>query len=507
MRRCRPGCCVPSPTDRTAGFGHKLRRRLALGGAQQGRGRRYLVAALAGLAVIWGAAGAYLTFAPRRYTGQFVFVLPGTGAGSSVNLESIGQAVSTSASAFSTPDYSPTQNYRRMILSRRVLDDTAAALGMAPAAFPTPRVELADQSKLISVSLTAATPDLALERAEALRRTFLGVLDTLRQEEIETRDQAYRATLVGYQTRLDAARQRLVRYQAETGLVSLDQYGSIVAAVERLREQLREVEGRLAQMRANTEGLLRISGSSPELANAALMLRADPIAQELLTLLARQEAELTALGGTRDRGNPRVQDLSAERTSTLRRLAQRVEDVTGTRPGNVLQLRDLGLRDERARLLERLLTQQAELQGLEGSRAALEAQIAREQARSRELAAQASQLDELRRDVQVAEAVFSSALARIDTSRADIFASYPMLQTLEAPQRPERPSSPLAILAIAGGAAASFFLLMALGLTWLRTALFQRMLRSGSSSSPLAAPGPGTPSAPSTSPVPQRLRL
>jgi uncharacterized protein involved in exopolysaccharide biosynthesis len=91
-----------------------------LGGRRDGRLLRYAVAFVLGLGLIWGLAAAYLLLVPRSYTAAFVFVLPGTGAGSSLNLESIGQAVSTSASAFSSPDFSPTQNYRRMLLSRRV---------------------------------------------------------------------------------------------------------------------------------------------------------------------------------------------------------------------------------------------------------------------------------------------------------------------------------------------------------------------------------------------------
>ena len=106
------------------------------------------------------------------------------------------------------------------------------------------------------------------------------------------------------------------------------------------------------------------------------------------------------------------------------------------------------------------------------------AQIATEQARVLALAPAASHLDDLKRDVQVAEAVFSSALARIDTSKADFFASYPMIQTLDPPLMPRRPSSPVPVLAVAGGLGASFFIIAALVLTWLRIGLLQRILKS-----------------------------
>ncbi|MEM6496173.1 MAG: hypothetical protein AAF709_05550, partial [Pseudomonadota bacterium] len=63
-------------------------------------------------------------------------------------------------------------------------------------------------------------------------------------------------------------------------------------------------------------------------------------------------------------------------------------------------------------------------------------------------------LDDLQRDHQIANAVFSSAVARIDTTTSDIYASYPLLQVLDPPTLPDSPSSPnilIAVLAAVGG--------------------------------------------------------
>ena len=111
-------------------------------------------------------------------------------------------------------------------------------------------------------------------------------------------------------------------------------------------------------------------------------------------------------------------------------------------------------------------------------RSKLAEQIDTEHARVMTLAPQASHLDDLKRDVQVAEAVFSSALARTDTSKSDYFASHPMVQTLEAPEVPHAPSAPLPVLAVAGGLGATILIIAALVLTWIRTALLQRILKS-----------------------------
>ncbi len=156
------------------------------------------------------------------------------------------------------------------------------------------------------------------------------------------------------------------------------------------------------------------------------------------------------------------------------------------------------MRDERARLFERMVGELADCTALDGMRTKLAAQISEEQQRVVSLALAASRLDDLKRDVQVAEAVFSSALARIGTSKADFFASYPLVQTLEAPDLPTRPSSPMKMLAVAGALAANIFLTLALVMTWLRTDLLQKLLKSGLSTKPSSAVGFGTPLVPST---------
>jgi uncharacterized protein involved in exopolysaccharide biosynthesis len=259
---------------------------------------------------------------------------------------------------------------------------------------------------------------------------------------------------------------------------STDQYGTIVASVERLRDQLRDVDAKLAHMRAGVAELTRLLDTSVEMANFAMLLRADPQFQALLDQLAKEDAELATLTGIRGQNNPRVVDLQAERSSTAARITTRIADLTGVRRQDVLKMRDLSIRDERARLFERLIGQIADTEAMAAMRTQLKSQLQVEQARVLSLSEPASRLDDLKRDVQVADAVFSSALARIDTSKSDFFASYPIVQTLEAPETPLRPSSPLPLFAIAGGFAASLFILAALVLTWLRTALLQRILKN-----------------------------
>lgn len=455
-----------------------LLRRAAFGGQVDSRMRRYTKTGLTLCVLVWILAGAYLFLYPRSYTASFVLVLPGAGVGSSMNLESIGSASSTTAPAFASPDVSPTENYRKMLLSHRLIAAAAALAEEPEAGFPLPKIELTDQTKLITVSITARSPEGAANRAQSLRTAFQVLLDELRQDEIAQRDATSRSFLAGYKDRLQDARQRLIEHQAHSGLASTDQYNTIVAGVERLRDQGRDVAAKLAEGQAQVAAMTRMLGVSPELATHAMLLRGDPLFQSLLEALAKVETELATITGIRGQANPRVQDAQAERASLLARLAQRGGELTGLPRPDIARLRDLSLHDERAHLFERLLGQLADTQALTALQAKLEAQLATEQARVIRLADDASRLENLKRDVQVAEAVFTSALARIDTSKSDYFASYPMVQTLEAPGLPEKPSAPLPLLAIGGGLGATFLIFAALVLSWLRVALLRKILKN-----------------------------
>jgi uncharacterized protein involved in exopolysaccharide biosynthesis len=88
----------------------------------------------------------------------------------------------------------------------------------------------------------------------------------------------------------------------------------------------------------------------------------------------------------------------------------------------------------------------------------------------------AAQLQDLERDFSVAEAVFASAIARAQSSKSDVYASYPLVQVLENPSLADRPSSPNRKLAIAAGIAATLMMLMALAMGWVRLALISRLL-------------------------------
>ena len=104
----------------------------------------------------------------------------------------------------------------------------------------------------------------------------------------------------------------------------------------------------------------------------------------------------------------------------------------------------------------RLVQADAAYAGANERIASLDTQMDETAARVQALAGPATELDALLRDHQIAETVFASALARIDTNRTDMFASYPLTQTIEQPARPETAATPSKKIVLLGAAGTMF---------------------------------------------------
>jgi uncharacterized protein involved in exopolysaccharide biosynthesis len=88
----------------------------------------------------------------------------------------------------------------------------------------------------------------------------------------------------------------------------------------------------------------------------------------------------------------------------------------------------------------------------------------------------AAKMQDLERDFSVAEAVFASAIARAQSSKSDVYASYPLVQVLENPSLPDKPSSPNQKIVILAGIVASLMLLSSLVIGWIRISLISRLI-------------------------------
>jgi uncharacterized protein involved in exopolysaccharide biosynthesis len=449
-----------------------------------GRYKRYIVTIAVCLCAIWVVPVAYLAVTPKSYESHFTLILPGTGVGSSLNMENMGQANISASSAFASSSLSPTESYKRLLTADVTLTRAAKAAGVPFEDFPAPVIELVDQTNLIEVKIRAADPKTARAQAEALRQSFLVGLDGLRLDESEKREAAERTNLAALQTKVDDAQSALLTFQSRTGLISMGQFNSRIGALESTKDR-----ERLARVQARQDGavagtLASSMGVSPAYARRAMILSGDPVFQALLGDYAKTKVETTRMGASLGDRNGDYVVGNAENGALRSRLMARGTELTGLSGGQVLRFADLSLDPAMANVMGSMVERNAVAAGASAGLSETQRQLSQMRAEAPGLVHTASELARLERGLQVAETVFTSALARLDTNKADPFSSYPLVQTLEDPSLPKSHSSPSTMIAFVGAFLASILMILGFALLWLRQPILDKVLRKKSSLRP-----------------------
>ena len=441
-----------------------------------GRVLRYLLVIAVGLCIAWLPAIAYLKYSHIQYTSHFSLILPGAGSSSSINLAEIGQASSASSSAYASASLSPTITYKNLIMSANVINAAAASLDVDPDSLSVPLIKLVDETSFISVDMTGKTPEEARNRAEAIQSAFFAELSKLRNDEIASRESATTETLKQYQTAVDNVRRQISELQVQSGLNSMEQFNALVTAADSLKTHMAEASAALAKDQQAISSLSLNLNTSPSLAALTLKLHADPEFAALAEATSKAESDYAETGRQFGPNHPKVVDSRAKFAGARKEMLARAQLLTGLKLQALAKQVDLAPTGQRPILLMQLVTLQADADGLSGELISYKSGLEVDRQQIANLTATAAKLDGLNRDYKVAEAVFASALARINTSKTDIFASYPMVQVTEAAIMPLTPSSPNKKVAFGAAAASTVLLLIGLLLGWVRRPLIDKLL-------------------------------
>jgi uncharacterized protein involved in exopolysaccharide biosynthesis len=436
---------------------------------------RYSGVFLVWAALIWAPIIGYLSSTPPRYTSHMSLILPGAGVSASVNIENIGQASSYASSAFASNSISPTQTYKRLIRADRILDAAAFQLGVSRDALPRPKVDLVDQTGLINVEMTGGTPQEAQLFAEAVLSVFFDELEALRADDQMVREEGAVRAIEEYRDSVMTTRVAVTSLQNQTGFLSPDQFAAQVEENDNLKGKVTAMRARLDDKTAYVRALEATLGLTAEHAARALDLYAD---REYLALAedaadkAAVRAEARSRFGTR---HPQMVEATAAYEQAQGATLTKAVALTGL-PVEVASRLNLSQLGDRTALLADLVRQEAERAGLAAQFKSMETRVLHEKKRLEAAASAAARLEDLQRDFQVAEAVFASAIARAQSAKVDVFASYPLVQVLENPSLPDAPSSPRKKIALLAGIAATLMVVMALGLGWVRRGIINWLI-------------------------------
>lgn len=448
------------------------------GGPARGRWLRYFIVLAGGSFAILALAAAFFFLTPKTYDSGFTLILPGAGASSSVNLESLGQANSNAASPFGSHSLSPTENYKRLLQSYRLRGRVAATLALDIADVPAPKIQLANQTKLMYVTVRSDTPPAAKRLADTWLEVFEAELAALRAEEQALREGAYRATLESFEQAVEDAQVKIIAFQSEYGLISLDQFQELVAQTESLRVELERADAEMRVAQGEVARLSGILGVSADQAANILTLLSDTSFQSLIDARSVAEtrlAELSEMFGTNHPELIAATEEAAGLNAGLRNRGRGLLGIEGFAAVDQIYYTSTG---ERSALIAKLVDAAVKLAGANRRRDAMLQQLADTQDRVERLAVPATELDALLRDHQIAETVFASALARIDTNRTDIFASYPLTQTVETPGLPTSPATPSKKFIVLGTLAGIVFYSIGLALLWIRLPIIRALLKT-----------------------------
>jgi uncharacterized protein involved in exopolysaccharide biosynthesis len=427
----------------------------------------------AGLSVtcIWIFVVVYLTYTSPVYVSRWVMNLPGATSNVSVSLETIGQTNSTPSSPFSSASLSPKVVYKEIADGEKVRSAAASALGLSLIEFGRPRVKLVDETALMMFEMTGRSPQEAKRRSDALIVAFNAELERLRNDELVKRSAAMRSNISAFQHQSKIARENVVQAQVDAGLISANQFSEMVTGLTMLRRRILDLGGEVDKAADEQARLSRQLGVTPQEASVALKLTGDPGMQKIMQEYV-EAATLFANDDNRfgERHPQRIASAS-RRDAALLHLKGAITRIAPEHSGrqDTERLATVVNMSARSDLYATLVRNDAILEGRRREFASLTSDRTRLEADVVRLSPIAARLEELKKEQLVADAVLSSAMARLDSSKSDIYGSYPIVQVVAPPDIIETAAQPRPLYAALGGISGTFFACLAWMLAWLQS--------------------------------------
>lgn len=443
--------------------------------------KRYLNLGLIANAAVWGTALTYLQFAPKTYTSDWIVTLPPSGEQAAISLPGVGTSTSFTP-AFGADSYDMRASYQYIVNSPPVLGAAAASLNMSGKEFGNPRMTLIQNTTLMRFECEGDTPEEAQLKSLALHKALETRLNELRSQEAAQKEASLQSALASSQNKLINAQQRLSEYKTRSNFSSAQQVVGVLSSIEQLRKERAQMlaqqqhsEARLQQLMADASN----SNLPPQQVADALKLQSDLQFQQILSNYAQAKATLVELGAKLTPDNPSIVNAQNRLDVNQAALLAQSQSILG-KSVDLGYVSQLGLNNAvssnsaRQQLFQQIVAVQADRQGLQAQAQETSRQMDLLEDRLRTLVQQQTVADNLMRDVQIAEAIFTSTLARSDIRNSNVFGSYPLIQVLKEPGLPGSPSDPKTLHVLLGATLGSLFLTAGILSLWLR----QRMLQS-----------------------------
>ena len=422
--------------------------------------------------VVWLIVAVYWKIAPPKYTSEWGIKILQTEAGVELNLPNIGQASSDSSSAKSPQD--TRTDYIYIASDHSLLEQAAEKIGMSAGDFGEPEMVTEEDGSIISWAVEGDTPLEAQQKAYIFHEILTQKIENLRQAEIKRQEQHAQLILESARQKLDSAEDKLSTYQVSSSLSSEEQ-------IKQLASNLEDLYRQQAELSAQEQGLNNLSQqlgqelklSSAE-ATAAYQLLDDDVYQQQQAQYAQARAEVANLLSRFTAENPSVVDKQAELEEATLALQQRATFLLNRALSRQELERityltlDPKVKTVREEVFKDLISNDAEVQKLAAQIQELEKQMAKLESRQRNIAQEKLTKDSFQRNLQVAEAIFTTTLAELDLGKENVYSLYPPTQLVKEPSLPQenQPTSPNLRMLLLAGMAGSFLVTTGLMLRW-----------------------------------------
>lgn len=437
---------------------------------------RYLWLALLYYVLIGITVFFYLQRTPV-YTSSFSMVLPGSGSSSNFSIEEVGAASQSTQQAFNSNAFNPLVNYKTIMQGREVKLKVANNLRLDMGQLSTPQVELRERTSILTVTTEFGSPQAAQDYGWQAYEGFQLTLDELRADEAFRRDESVRSVLAQYRQRLNDTRQAIVEFQQRSLLISQVQVGQLMDTISDQNEAHSSLLASKGNLRDYVRKLSMDLGISASLAGQAFALQSDAQFRSYLRQVDQSAGLLAEYSSRWGERHPQVVAQQSRLDNAKRELRQRSIELIGRDDADSIVGLDLQSSTQRADLFAKLVEKTAELEGLIAQISEVELNQNKLRDQLTVYSREAAELERLEREHSLAEAVFTSAAAKLEASQADIFVSYPIIQLLSVPSLSTQAKSPSKTIAV--GIAALGFLLVTFGLAalWHRDYLIKVLLK------------------------------
>ena len=460
------------------------------------RGKQfYLKIWLLGNLIIWGGSLAYMQFKQPVYKSKWAIALPASNSYSTIDIPGVGQASSKSESPYNSDFSDPRENYKYLATTDEVLTNAASSLEIPIDEFGKPKINTPGNTTLIEFQIEAEQPEVARAKAIALQDSLKTSLKRLRQDESNDRSQDLADTLAVAEEKLRSAQQKLAQFQISSGLGSVEQTSNLTYNIEQLRKQQAEIVAQEQKVRSRFNQLQSNLGLSAQAAANALTLQSDSEFKEYLSSYSQISRELANLRAKFSANHPSVIEKEAEQSQTQAELNRRGELLLG-KPLTSADLKNINADSgsslsQRGNLFQELVSLQAEQTGLADQAQSLKSQIAQLETKRSQMSQSGSKLQQLEKDVQLAQAVYSSTATKLDLSRSQTSASYPPISLVSSPSLPKSVAAPQKSLVMLGSLMSSLLLTTGLFTFWQKEERDRAMLISEPSTEKSSQNGKG----------------